>query len=269
MRDYNSLQVFLVLMQTHSTQSAARKLGRSQSYVSKVLAQLREDLDDPLFIRSADGLTPTSYAMSIEPKLRNAFAQVKQALNPEEFDPKNVQKVVLHMVEPYVVQAGKEIIMAIREQTDAIIELRVWNKLSESMIEEGEVDIGLHMLNDKPQVFYQKRIQSVTGEFSGNVAGEYVKFLVSGINDYHNYFQRLDPSIEASIFVDNYDLMNQLMDRCYTVRYRPVRPDDGHAKVTLEAALITKSSRRNSAKTKWLMNIIEPIILNQALNWQQ
>ncbi|MCJ8295037.1 MAG: LysR family transcriptional regulator [Colwellia sp.] len=33
-----------------STQKAALKLNRSQSYVSKVLAKLRDDLGEPLFL---------------------------------------------------------------------------------------------------------------------------------------------------------------------------------------------------------------------------
>lgn len=260
MRDFNSLQVFLVLMQTRSTQRTAKKLGRSQSYVSKVLAQLREELDDALFVRSAEGLIPTSYAMSVEPKLRNAFAQVQHALNPEEFDPRNVHKVVLHIIEPYLVEAGKEIIEVIREETNALIEIRAWNKLSLPMIEDEEVDLGIHILSTKSQVFYQKKIHSIGAEFRGNLQGEYVKYLVSGVNDYTNYYQQVDPNVEASIFVDNYDLMNQLMDSCYTLRYRSDEEQSELPSVSLDVALIVKSSKRNSPKSKWLMSLIEPII---------
>ncbi|UPQ89814.1 hypothetical protein [Vibrio sinaloensis] len=57
---------------------------------------LQEELNDVLFVRSAEGLIPTSYAMSVEPKLRNAFAQVQLALNPEEFDPRDVHNFHSH-----------------------------------------------------------------------------------------------------------------------------------------------------------------------------
>ncbi|WP_019615415.1 helix-turn-helix domain-containing protein [Psychromonas ossibalaenae] len=69
MKDLNALRVFATLYQCGSTSKAARKLGRSQSYVSKVPAQLREELNDPLFVRTSIKLTPTSYADEIAPKL--------------------------------------------------------------------------------------------------------------------------------------------------------------------------------------------------------
>lgn len=37
-------------------------LNGSQSYISKVLAKLTEDLGEPLFVRTSAGLEPTSYA---------------------------------------------------------------------------------------------------------------------------------------------------------------------------------------------------------------
>lgn len=76
MNNLNNLHVFLLLMQTRSTQRCAAKLGRSQSYVSKVLAQLREELADPLFLRESTGLVPTDYANAIEPKIRIALEQI-------------------------------------------------------------------------------------------------------------------------------------------------------------------------------------------------
>ncbi|WP_291616740.1 LysR family transcriptional regulator [Colwellia sp.] len=60
--DLNSLSVFITLYHAGSTQKAALKLNRSQSYVSKVLAKLTEDLGEPLFVRTSAGLEPTSYA---------------------------------------------------------------------------------------------------------------------------------------------------------------------------------------------------------------
>ncbi|WP_117232677.1 LysR family transcriptional regulator [Vibrio maerlii] len=267
MRDLNALQVFLTLMQTHSTQRAALKLGRSQSYVSKVLAQLREDLDDPLFVRSVEGLSPTSYALSIEPKLRDAFDQVNLALNPEEFDPKQVDKVTLHIVEPYLIAIGKQIIETLRQETDAIIEMRIWSKLSENLIENEEVDLGLHILTDRSQVFYQRKLHNGSGFLDGNRNGEYVKFLISGVNDYTNHFQVLDDTIEPTLYVDNYALMNQLMETCYTLRYAPHHEDSQATELNLEVAMVLKSSRRNSPKMKWLQSVIEPIVNDLVGKW--
>ncbi|WP_262415399.1 LysR family transcriptional regulator [Vibrio sp. SCSIO 43132] len=267
--DLNFVPVFLALMQTHSTQKAALKLGRSQSYVSKVLAQLREELGDPLFVRGGDGLSPTSYACEIEPKLKTALEQVQQALHPEVFDPTRLDKVTLHIVEPYLVTCGSELIKAIRKETQAVIELRTWQKLSEPLIAEEDVDLGVHILSDKSQLFYQKKLHKGAGYIDGNPDGEYVKFMVSGINEYTHHFHAIDPSIEPTIQIDNYELMNRLMDDCYTIRYAPFAAHDHLTPIELDIAIIVKASRRNHPKIQWLMSLVETVLAEKAKSWAE
>ncbi|CAM3142386.1 LysR family transcriptional regulator [Vibrio rarus] len=258
--DLNSLHVFLTLMQTHSTQRAAKKLGRSQSYVSKVLAQLRDELDDPLFTRSAEGLAPTSYALSIQPKLHTALEQLSHSLEPEQFSPKNVDRIVLHILEPMLIRFGKRIIENIRQQTDAIIEMRNWNKLSESMILDEEVDMGIHILSDKPQTLSQKKLYNGCGIVMGNTQGEYIKYIASGVNDYENRFQRALPDVEATLFVDNYMLMKELMDIAYTMRHEAYQADSDIPDLGIDTATVQKASKRKSPKNIWLVKLIEKCV---------
>ncbi len=267
--DLNSIPVFLALMQTHSTQRAALKIGRSQSYVSKVLAQLRDELGDPLFVRGSDGLTPTSYACEVEPKLKLALEQVQQALHPEVFDPSKLEKVSLHLVEPYLVACGTELIKAIREETQAVIELRTWQQTSELLILEEDVDLGVHILSDKSQHFYQRKLHKGAGFIDGNLNGEYVKFLVSGINEYTHHFHSIDPSIEPTIQIDNYELMNRLMEDCYTIRYAPFSGQRNVTPIELDVAIIVKASQRNSPKIQWLMALVEHVLEQKTKSWME
>ncbi|RTZ17468.1 LysR family transcriptional regulator [Vibrio aquaticus] len=260
MHDLNALHVFISLMQTNSTQRAAQKLGRSQSYVSKVLSQLREELGDPLFVRDASGLVPTDYAKSIEPKIKGALDQLDLALVPVEFNPADLTKMTLHVVEPYLVEIGKSLIKAIRAQTDAVIELRQWSEHSERLILEEEVDLGLHVLTDKPQSFYQRKIHSGGGYFEGNRDGEYVKFIISGINEHQDHFKTLEPDLEAGVIVDSVHLINQLMDDFFTLRYEPYYDEKRLSPLNLDMALICKASLRLAEKQKWLMGLITPIV---------
>lgn len=260
MHDLNALNVFLTLMQYHSTQRAAQKLGRSQSYVSKVLAQLRESLDDPLFTRSGEGLTPTSYAISIEPKLRTAFEEVNKALEPSEFSPAKLERITIHMVEPYLIQCGKQLIDEIRKETDALIELRAWNKLSENLIAESDVDIGLHTLSDKPQTLYQRRIHTGSAYFEGNESGEYIKMVVPGLNEQTNYYQAVRPDIDAKVIIDNQQLMDQMMNFGYTFRYHHLAPQESDLQINIEVALVMKTSHRYSPKLVWLSELIERVV---------
>ncbi|GMQ48860.1 LysR family transcriptional regulator [Vibrio sp. 10N] len=259
MNDLNALRVFLAIMETGSTSKAGLTLGRSQSYVSKILAQLRDELDDPLFIRNAQGLTPTSYANAIEPKIKHALNQINEALTPDQFSPAAMDKITLHLIEPYLISCGKEIIQTIRQHTNAPIEIRQWTKLSESLLLTEEVDLAVHALTDKPQSIYQKYIHTGTGVLFGNKNGEYVKYLVADLNEHINLYKLLKSDAEATIFVDNHALMTQLLDECYTIRYQTTDVPE-KAPVQLDLALLAKTSRKNEQKIQWLISIIEPIL---------
>lgn len=63
--DMNLLLVFHTIMEERSVTRAGNRLGRTQSAVSNALRRLRKELDDPLFIRTRDGLAPTPTAERI------------------------------------------------------------------------------------------------------------------------------------------------------------------------------------------------------------
>lgn len=260
MKDLNALHVFIALYQTGSTQRAATRLGRSQSYVSKVLAQLREELGDPLFVRTSINMSPTSYANEIAPKLLEALQLVNQSLQPETFDPMQVDRVVIHMIEPYVVAIGKKVIDKIREQTNAEIELMCWNQYSEALLEEGKVDIGFHLLKDRAQTFQQEPLVGITGQLVGKKNSELVKYISSGINEHTDYFKQIDPNAHATIFVDHCVLLEQLMQDYQTYRHLPVPKGCETSMAQLSMALIYKTSQKQAAKIKWLRELLTPIL---------
>lgn len=55
------------LLKTGSATLAAKQLGLQTSAISRMLAQLREILGDPIFVRSGRGLVPTPFAEKIRP----------------------------------------------------------------------------------------------------------------------------------------------------------------------------------------------------------
>lgn len=62
-RDLNLLRVFVAVFDTRSVSRAAVKLGVSQASVSAALGRLRNEVGDPLFVRSAHGVLPTPHAL--------------------------------------------------------------------------------------------------------------------------------------------------------------------------------------------------------------
>lgn len=86
--DLNLLIVLHVLLEERSVTRTGERLGRTQSAISNSLKRLRDHLDDPLLVRSPDGLSPTPRAAELRPRvariLRDADAVIA---SPAEFDP--------------------------------------------------------------------------------------------------------------------------------------------------------------------------------------
>jgi len=85
--DLNLLRVFDMLVELRSVTRAAERLGLTQSAVSHALTRLRRELDDPLFLRSANGLQPTARAEEIAPGIREGLRQLRGALASPLFAP--------------------------------------------------------------------------------------------------------------------------------------------------------------------------------------
>jgi DNA-binding transcriptional LysR family regulator len=86
--DLNLLRVFDALMRERSVTRAGDQIGLSQPAVSQALSRLRALLDDQLFVRRGPEMAPTPRAEELAPVIRQALAQVEQALvGDRRFDP--------------------------------------------------------------------------------------------------------------------------------------------------------------------------------------
>ncbi|MEA3107834.1 MAG: hypothetical protein QOI88_2439 [Gammaproteobacteria bacterium] len=86
--DLNLLRVFDAILQTRSVTTAAANLHLTQPAVSKQLNRLRELLEDPLFVRTNDGMAPTPRAEALAGPIRQALSEVRNAIEQQlGFDP--------------------------------------------------------------------------------------------------------------------------------------------------------------------------------------
>lgn len=86
--DLNLLVVFQVLHQERHVTRAAKKLNLSQSAVSAALSRLRVLLDDVLFVRTRDGMTPTSKSLAIAAQIAPALTTIFDSIFEDvTFDP--------------------------------------------------------------------------------------------------------------------------------------------------------------------------------------
>lgn len=77
--DLNLLTVFDAIMAEGSITRAAARLGMTQPALSNALTRLRRQMDDPLFIRSAEGMEPTERALLMAEPVRQALDTARRA----------------------------------------------------------------------------------------------------------------------------------------------------------------------------------------------
>jgi DNA-binding transcriptional LysR family regulator len=91
--DLNLMRVFDAIFQTRSVTVAASNLHLTQPAVSKQLNRLRELLEDPLFVRTNDGMAPTPRAEALAGPVRQALSEVRNAIELQlGFDPRSADR---------------------------------------------------------------------------------------------------------------------------------------------------------------------------------
>jgi DNA-binding transcriptional LysR family regulator len=91
--DLNLLRVFDAIYTTRSVTIAASTLHLTQPAVSKQLNRLREIFDDPLFVRTVEGMAPTPRAEALAGTIHRALSDVRSAYDRQlGFDPASSER---------------------------------------------------------------------------------------------------------------------------------------------------------------------------------
>ena len=103
--DLNLLLVFDAIAAEGNQTRAANKLGMSQPAMSNALTRLRAALDDPLFLRTTQGMVPTPRARQLIAPVRQALDLIqgglKQARRKDYFDCSASTRTIVFSVEDY------------------------------------------------------------------------------------------------------------------------------------------------------------------------
>ena len=92
--DLNLLHAFDCIYREGSLTRAGIRLGRTQSAVSHALDRLRTMFNDELFVRTSEGMRPTSRANELAPGIGEALRTVRSLLqDPETFSPDRLDRV--------------------------------------------------------------------------------------------------------------------------------------------------------------------------------
>ena len=91
--DLNLLITLNVLLAERNVTRAADRLGLTQSAVSRTLGRLRHAFNDPLFVRTSRGLTPTRCALELAAPLAQHVAALETMLSEQaRFDPATARR---------------------------------------------------------------------------------------------------------------------------------------------------------------------------------
>ena len=93
--DLNLLVTLVEVLDAGSVKAAARRLAVTPSAVSHALSRLRRVVEDPLLVRTSDGMRATDRAVALVEASRPALEQLQRALRPTgEFDPARFDGII-------------------------------------------------------------------------------------------------------------------------------------------------------------------------------
>lgn len=156
--DLNLLVYLDVLLRECNVTRAAEELGISQPAMSNSLRRLRDLFDDPLLVRTSDGMTPTDRALELQPLVRNVLAAAEIAVLPKTvFDASASNRIFRIMASDYTeVTLLPQLLTRLRKEAPGIrLDIMTPSDVSFHDVERGKVDMVINRFDSLPQSFHQ------------------------------------------------------------------------------------------------------------------
>jgi DNA-binding transcriptional LysR family regulator len=143
--DLNLLMTLHALLEERSVTRAGKKLGLSQSATSHALNRLRKLFDDPLLVRTSDGMIPTPRAENLLEPLRQILLDIKQLVQTPTFDPKTAQGTIQIVATDYAtVVILPTVLKRVAEEAPHLnIECHHWREDTLEQLRSGAIDLAL------------------------------------------------------------------------------------------------------------------------------
>ncbi|MEH3023718.1 MAG: LysR family transcriptional regulator [Pseudomonas oryzihabitans] len=140
------LLLFEVLYSTGSVTRAAEQLGQSQPTISLWLAKLRQQLRDPLFVRTPGGMKPTPQAEALITPCREVLESLRRLVDWEvAFDPATAQRLFrLCLSDASHITLLPRLLERLRELAPGVrLEVARIDGNTEQALEIGEADLAI------------------------------------------------------------------------------------------------------------------------------
>lgn len=156
--DLNLLVYLDALLRERNVTQAAHQLNLSQPALSNGLRRLRELFNDPLLVRTSEGMTPTARALELEPLVRDVLVRIDQAVQPRgAFDPASAHRVFRIMASDYAESTLLPGVLGkLRTQAPGLtLDIMTPSDVSFLDVERGKVDMVINRFDAMPQSFHQ------------------------------------------------------------------------------------------------------------------
>ena len=156
--DLNLLVYLDVLLRERNVTRSASLLGITQPAMSNGLRRLRETLNDPLLVRTSEGMVPTERAQLLQPVLRKILSAVEEVVEPSnEFNASSSDRVFRIMTSDYGEASLITRVLARlrKEAPDVVLDILTPSDMSLLEVEQGQVDLVLNRFDTMPQSFHQ------------------------------------------------------------------------------------------------------------------
>lgn len=152
--DLNLLVVFDTVMRERNVTRAASIIGLTQSATSSALGRLRQLFQDELFVRSAQGMTPTPRAEELAPEISEILARLR-ALDSNElrFEPAQLNMRVVIGMSDYVSLLLGPRLLARLEQAAPNLKLVIAPVSAQTLsaqMDTGQLDMAIDFCPELP-----------------------------------------------------------------------------------------------------------------------
>lgn len=159
--DLNLLFYLDALLRERNVTRAAEQLNITQPAMSNGLKRLRQLLNDPILVRTSEGMVPTDRALGMQSQVREILYSVEEVIQPTRtFTAASSDRVFRLMVSDYAASTLLSPLLKRlnNEAPEVTIDLMTPSDVAFHDVENGKVDIAINRFDDLPQSFHQKKL---------------------------------------------------------------------------------------------------------------
>lgn len=160
--DLNLVPIFDAIYREKSVGKAAEQLGLSQSNMSHALRRLRDFFEDPLFIKTGDGMRPTPKAEDLSQSMLEIVKLIQNdLLTASSFNPKKSTRTFnLCMTDMGELVFLPPLISKLRKDAPqcSIRSMQLRPKNIPEALESGEIDLAIGSILAMPEGLFQQQL---------------------------------------------------------------------------------------------------------------